>query len=479
MYQNCLSNQLSRFQTIERIVKKYNVKAFLVGGAIRDYLMDRPCVDFDFAVEKQAIKIAKVFAKKIKGAFVLLDEEHHCARVARKEKDKIFTFDFADFRAKDLKGDLSCRDFTINAICVDLKILLSSKGIDQSLIDPFGGQKDLRHKKIKMTSAKAFVHDPLRLIRGFSLEALLGFVMDSPTLKQVKKDRDLLNHSARERVRDEFFKILSSKNAFKVLKKMDRVHILENAIPQVTSMFHLRQAGGYHHLSLWPHSLETVRQIEKISEEFGCDQKIRSYLDESLAFGRSRLAVLKLGALFHDIGKPQTYRRDKGKISFHGHEHAGRYMIRDIAKFLKLSTRERLALEMWTLHHLRPGYLSNFKNPTPKAIFRYFRDTKEEAVGILLLSLADQRSTRGPLTTQKDLEHHEKIIRDLIQIYYCKTEQKKPLRLITGDDLIRSMKLKPGPLFKKILLSVEEAHALGKIKTKKQALELARKFKGK
>ena len=129
--------------------------------------------------------------------------------------------------------------------------------------------------------------------------------------------------------------------------------------------------------------------------------------------------------------------------------------------------------------HLRPGYLSNFKKPSEKAIYRYFRDTKEEAVSTALLSLADQRSTCGPATTQQDQEHHEKICLDLLGRYFQKKKEKPFKRLITGDDLIRQLKLKPSPLFAKILAAVEEKQMLGELKTKKEAIVCAKEMAAK
>ena len=126
--------------------------------------------------------------------------------------------------------------------------------------------------------------------------------------------------------------------------------------------------------------------------------------------------------------------------------------------------------------HLRPGYLSNFKQPSEKAIYRYFRDTRDEGVSILLLSLADQRSTRGPATTQKDQEHHEKICLGLVSQYFEKKKEKPFIRLISGKDLIKTLKLKPSPEFSKILTQVEEEQSLGKITTKKEAMDLAKKI---
>jgi len=463
---------IPHLSTLQAIAKHSKIKAYLVGGAIRNFFLDQDNTDFDFAVSKNALKTARIFAKKVHGAFVLLDEEHGCARVVRKENGRLLTFDLADFRAHDLRGDLSHRDFTINTLAVDIDDMAAGQDLRHVLVDIKNGVKDLAAQKIKMVSSKAFVEDPLRLVRAFSLRAVFDFVIEPKTLLRIKKDKDLLSQVARERVRDELFKILSSPRAFVTLKAMHKAGLLEKIIPQISLMYHLPQ-GGYHHLSLMEHSLETVRQLEKICVEMRQEPQIKAYLDKPLVSGRSREALMKLAALLHDIGKPQTHRKEKGKTTFHGHEHVGRGMIRPIVKMLKMSSAERHVVEDLVLYHLRPGYLSNFKDPTPRAIFRYFRDTQEEAVSVLLLSLADQRSTLGPLTTKADLVHHEKIIRKLLAQHFSKTQEKKPVRLITGYDLIKKLKLSPSPEFKKILAAVEEQQALGKVATAQEALAFA------
>ena len=141
-----------------------------------------------------------------------------------------------------------------------------------------------------------------------------------------------------------------------------------------------------------------------------------------------------------------------------------------------LSTKERYALEDMVTHHLRPGYLANFKRPSDKAVFRYFRDAKEEAVSIVLLAMADQRSTRGPLTTAYDMEHHRAICLSLLKKYFIKKKEKPFVRLLNGHDLIVQLGLKPGPRFAVILGKVDEAQHLGQVTTKEQALALARKM---
>jgi len=461
---------------IQTLAKKNKVQVYLVGGALRDLILNRPCCDFDFAVFKNALKVARQFADQIKGSYVLLDEEHGCARVVKRKDKQIFTYDFADFRDKTLKSDLFHRDFTINTLCVPIENCQG--GTLCAPHDYYGAQKDIQAQKIKMVSARSFKDDPLRVMRAFSHKALLGFSIDKKTLAQIKKDLHLLRDISYERIREELFKILSSERTAENLKAMDKIGLLEQIIPQVSVMFKVTQ-GTYHHLDVWPHSLETVAQLEGVLKEVKDDVDIQEYLNEDLGGGHKRFTMMKLAALLHDIGKPETKKIEEGKTSFHGHERVGKNIVRKIGKMLKISTKERYALEDLVYWHLRPGYLSNFKNPSQRSIFRYFRDTRDEALSVLLLSLADQRSTRGPMTTEEDQRHHEKIVKSLIR-QYIEEQKKEPfVRLIDGNDLIRRLKLKPSPMFGKILKRIEEQQVLGKIKAKKEALELARQIASK
>lgn len=473
-----LFEEYPQLKIIQDLSRTRRVKIYLVGGFLRDLFLGRPCLDFDFAVERDALDFAQNFARRIKGVFVLLDQENGCGRVVKKHDGKSLIFDFADFRAPNLRADLAHRDFTINTLCFDLKEDNDTNNLFDKVLDFRNAKRDLKQKTIRMVSSKIFREDPLRLLRAFSLRAVLGFKVESQTFFQIKKDRGLLKDISAERIRDEFFKMLASHRAFQNLKMMDHIGLLEEVIPQVRGMFETRQ-GGYHHLDVWPHSLETVRQLEKIFQEIQDDknqQELNVYLNERLCGTRLRRDLLKLAALLHDIGKPDTQKQEKDRMSFHGHEHVGASIVRSIARMLKLSVRERHMLEDMVRWHLRPGYLSNFKKPSERSIFRYFRDTKGEAVSILLLSLADQRATRGPLTTEADQKHHETIVRTLIDRYFEMKRQKPFVRLINGHDLIKKLKLKPSPLFAKILWEVEEKQTLGKIQSKEEALELAKKM---
>ncbi len=477
-----LLTDFPQLKIIQNIARRKKTDVYLVGGFLRDYVIGRKKNDLDFAVEKDALKVARLFADKIKGAYVLLDEERGCARVAKKSKGSLYTFDFADFRDKTFLKDLALRDFTINTLSINLEDIQSLTKIEDVLGDHKRGLKDIKAKRIKRVSVKAFRDDPLRMMRAFSLKATLGFRIELSTLNQIRKESDSIRKVSPERIREELFKILASKNAAATLKAMDRVGLLERIIPQIRGMQDCTQ-GGYHHLAVWPHSLETVVQLERVFEKeikkFSEEDKedIVQYLDERLSGEHTRGALIKLATLLHDIGKPDTRKKKpEGGFSFHGHENVGKDIVRHIARMLKFSTRERHALEDMVQMHLRPGYLSNFQKPGDKMIYRYFRDAKEEAVSIVFLSLADQRATRGPLTTEKAQKHHEKICLGLIEKYLAKKREKPFVRLINGDDLIKKIKIKPSPLFKKILMAVEEQQSLGKITTKKEALALAKKM---
>lgn len=467
-----------QIKIIRDIAKAKKLSIHLVGGFLRDFVLGSQKQDFDFAVDKNALSLALTFSKKIKGAYVLLDEERGCARVAKKINGNLTTYDFADFRAKTFKEDLSHRDFTINTLSLDLLKLNDSTEVSEVLVDTTRGLKDIKDKRIKRTSLKVFKEDPLRMMRAFSLKATLGFKIELKTLNQIRKEKDLIVSVSYERIREELFKILETDKASQILKSMDRVGLLEKIIPQVKVMHDCRQ-GTYHHLDVWPHSLETVVQMERVFNQTKADEEISQYLDTSLGGNRSRRSLMKLAALLHDIGKPDTRKIENGKMSFHGHEHVGRSIVKHIAVMLKLSVRERHALEDMVRWHLRPGYLSNFKQPSEKAVYRYFRDARDEGVSVLLLSLADQRSTRGPATTQKDQEHHEMICLGLVNRYFEKKKEKPFIRLISGKDLIKTLKLKPSPDFSKILTRIEEDQSLGKIKTKKEAIDLAKEIASK
>ena len=452
------------------------VKLYLVGGALRDLLLkrkkDNP--DFDFCLKAGALSFGRKLAAHLKAAFVLLDEEHGACRLVKKADGKLYTFDFTDFRGPTLENDLLHRDFSINSLALDLKDVFSDKDLSKAIIDPYSGREDLDRKIIRVTHKNSFKEDPLRIMRAFSFSCMLGFSVDKETLRLAKKDKSMVSEVSGERLRDELFKIFESAQTHAALVTLDKLKILEIIFPEIKPMRNIGQ-GPYHHLDVWQHTLETLNQFELLLAQARKDARIKQYLDEELSGLRRRASLLKFACLLHDIGKPGALRREKKKIIFHGHERLGLGLTRSICRRLKLSNEESRSLERIVLCHLRPGYLADSDHPTPRAVFRYFRDTGNDALSVLLLSLSDQRATKGPLTTALSRTRHEKIVKTLIRRLLSKEKEKKKARLLNGHDIMRRFKLPASKLIGKVLGELEEAQAIGKINSKGDAFKLAAK----
>jgi poly(A) polymerase len=467
----------SLLKPVYNFAKARKVKLYLVGGVLRDLILGREKEnpDFDFCLKRGSISFGRNLAKEIKAGFVVLDKEHGACRLVKKIKHKVYTLDFTDFRGKTLEDDLLHRDFTINTLALEIENVSVRKDLDNLFIDPYQAKRDLKLKTIRAVNKKTFIEDPLRILRAFSFSAIFGFQIDKATLKLATWAKGKLAQISGERIRDELFKIFDSLHAFENFVMMDKLKILKIIFPEIEKMRGVNQ-GPYHHLDIWQHSLETVRQLEDLIKETRRNIEIHNYLNEIISGERRRKSLMILGALLHDIGKPKALRREDGKIKFHGHERIGFEISEVIARRLKLSCDEINSLQKMVLWHLRPGYLADNEEVTPRAIFRYFRDTQAEAVSTLLLSIADQRSTKGRLTTKESRMHHEKIVFGLIKEYFRRKREKKPPRLLNGDDLIKQFKLEPSPLIGKILSEIEELQAIGKLKYRMQAMDVAKKM---
>lgn len=459
---------------------KKKITLYIVGGYLRDYLLKREKEnpDIDFCLKEGAINFARILSKKIKAGFVILDKEHGCCRLVKKIGVKTYTFDFADFRGKDLKDDLLRRDFTINSLAVELQKAVKAKSLNGLLIDFYAAAADLKSKLIRTAFKKSFDEDPLRILRAFSLSCIFGFRISEETRKLINLKKEKLSFVSYERIRDELFKILDSCNAFEYLCELDKLGILRTIMPEIEVMRKVKQ-GPYHHLDVFEHALESVMQLEGIIEEFKKNKRIQDYLNTAISAERSRRALIKLGVFLHDVGKPQVMRYREEKIIFHSHERAGADISKIIGKRLKLSNAELDVLQKMVFFHLRPGYMADNERLSTRAKFRYFRDTAEEALSVLLISLADQRSTRGELTSEEDRLRHEKTVLSLIKEYFEKQKEKKLPKLLNGNDLIGRFKLKPSPLIGKMLSEIEELQAEGRVKTKQDAFEAAERIKDK
>jgi hypothetical protein len=175
----------------------------------------------------------------------------------------------------------------------------------------------------------------------------------------------------------------------------------------------------------------------------------------------------------HDIGKPAAKANKDGKTIFYGHEKIGREMAEEVAERLRLSSREREILKKLIFWHMRPGFLADQKKPTLRAVYRFFRDTGEDGVAVILLSLSDWRATRGPKTDSKKRKRHERIMLDLAQGYFDAKKTKPVIKIIDGYDIMKKFGLKPSRLVGIILTKIKEEQALGKVTTKQDAYRIA------
>ncbi len=450
---------------------------YVVGGYLRDMLLGRskPNPDIDFCLKNNAISFSRNLARNMKAGFVVLDKENGSGRVVKKTKDRVYTFDFTDFRGKTLKDDLLKRDFTINSFALSLKDALRQRSPLSCLISVPEARDDLKNKVVRLIADDTIDDDPLRILRAFSFSCVLGFRIERRTLKLIQEKREQITGVSWERIRDELFKMLDTPRAYDCLVELDKLGILGVLFPELSPMRGLKQ-GPYHHLDIFKHSLETVRQLELIIKSFAKNKDITDYLDEVISGTRSRRALLKLGALLHDIGKPVSLRRLKKRIIFHGHELTGSRIANAIALKLKLSNDEVAMLRKMVFLHLRPGYLADNRVVSERAKFRYFRDAGKEGISVILLSMADQRSTRGPLTTDESRMQHERICSSLIKGRIKQSKEKPLVPILNGNDVMRALNIEPGPQVGRILLHLQELQAIGRIRNRQDALKAARKL---
>lgn len=420
-------------------------RVYLVGGAIRDIYLNREVCDFDFVVEGEGIEFARRFAKKVRGAFVILSKEDDEARVVfRKE----IILDFIGLKDRDLIEDLKRRDFTINSIALDI----SKEG---GLIDPFEGMKDLEKGIIRPVSPDSLNLDPLRILRAIRFALELGFKIDGKVWKMAENLS--LSNIAKERISYELLRIMEQDGSYPYIKRLLKLGLLQEIFPRAERLF-----KDY---PLLEHSLNTYKKIEDILREPGYFQEFKLEWEKYFSTMDNKRALLKLSGLFHDISKPETmFINERGEVHFYGHDTLGAKRVEEIAREdLRLSRKEIKVLKTLVARHMHLHLLATAPELTDRAIRRFFRLLENEYFGLFILAYADGYATAGKT------EHLERTIRRMIQLKREDEAKVKIKRLITGDDLIE-MGLKPGPIFKPILQELEDLQLEGKITTKEEGV---------
>ncbi|MFN3966640.1 MAG: HD domain-containing protein [Endomicrobiia bacterium] len=448
-------------------------KLYLVGGAIRDLYLDRLSADFDFVVDRNVLKLSKKIANKFNGKLVILDDVNRIYRIIAKFNDKPYTFDFSAMRGKNILEDLSKRDFTMNAVAEKLPIIDFSK---DSFIDPYGGIKDIKDKKIKMVSKEAFLDDPLRLLRAYRFSAELKFSIDEKTKKYIKKHTKLILNSAKERINYELTRIFSTPNSYNTVLEMDKTGLLEYLFSDIKDMKRSSRRFYFHPEGLWQHSKLSLYRLEKIlnsPQKFFKEDKLSEKIMQHIS---SRIPLLKLITLFHDIAKPQSVKKIKGRTRFFGHETLGAQKIKQLLKRLRFSSKDIQIAEKIVKNHMRPGNLCSAKVLTDKAIYRFFNDLGDVSIDLLLIALADRMSYIGISARKKDIFQFNNFVQKLSKKFFEYKEKLEQPKLVDGYVIMEKFNLKPGPLIGKILNIVKENQTIGKISTTKEALKLIEKI---
>jgi len=457
---------------------------YIVGGAIRDRILKRYSPDIDIVFPYGTHEVAVDFADKMGGAYILLDDEprQKTERVVIKSHDETFVFDFAKMRGASIKEDLEKRDFTINAMALPLVDYLENRF--DLLIDPFGGQDGICRKKIEMLTDGSFKDDPLRMLRALRFAGQLGFAVDMKTRKSIIRNRRELKKVSWERIRDEFFKILSLSPCIPHIVDMDGLGLLEEILPEILSMKGVHQ-NGYHHLYVWEHILLSLKNIDIVMnnpEDYfaGYSLNLKEYLKTELVFGRSKDSIIKLATLLHDSGKPETASKNvDGCVKFIGHEDAGRRIAEKVTRRLKLSNREISFVKDLVGNHMHLINFSFLDSLSQKGVLRFFRKNPEEFWAYFILFFADSMAALGLDVQVNRMSKIRKITKEMLDKYYheFKPRIEKP-RLVTGKDLIDTFDLSPGPFLGRILEKVEEIQMEGRIKDREEALRYVEEIIG-
>jgi poly(A) polymerase len=468
-------------------------KVWLVGGALRDHLLNREAIDLDFAVDMDARKLARRFANAMEGKYFDLDRERDTGRVVLLPPDgKRRMIDFALLRGSDIQADLFDRDFSINAMAVSLKE-------PEELIDPMGGLQDLKDGLVRSCNANAFQRDPVRVLRAVRIATQLDFRIEQQTLAQAKQAIDGLKRISPERIRDEIMRMLALPRPGRAMRVLDHLGALSFILPELEELKGISQPPP-HAYDVWEHTLAVVDRLGVLlgvladgpDAEASGDlilaqaslglgrfrDALREHLEFELSVGRRVRQLLFFAALYHDAGKSQTrLEGPRDRASFHGHEVVGSKLIRERAGRLHLSRLEIDRLALIVRHHMRPEWLEREPKITTRAMYRFYRQAGEAGVEALLLSLADFLGKYAVTPPEDDWKRRVETVRKLLAGFFERWKQGTvPEPLLRGSDLIAALDLKPGPQVGELLEAIREAQVCEEINNYDEAIHLARRL---
>jgi poly(A) polymerase len=469
----------SLLQKIARILQTQNIEAYLVGGAVRDFLLGRSeIVDLDFALPGNGLTVARLVANQLRAAFYPLDEERKTGRViVQTGVEKKFYLDFASFRADSLEADLLDRDFTINAMALNLQA-------PGTLIDPAGGQHDLAQAQIRAVTPRALRNDPIRVIRAIRQAVDFDFSVEAETGALVSEAGALLSLTTAERQRDEFIKLLDTSRPGFAIQTLHKLGVLLYLLPEAAAMDKVDQSPP-HHLDVLQHTAAAMdawvfmAKNEWAAIPYPSPSRIEDYFGHQLAGDLTLKQLMPLALLLHDTGKPLTrtevIKDGKTQYQFLKHEHRSAGLTRNIARRFRFSGQATDFIANVVQNHMRPGWLSANPALSRRAVYRFFKDTTlphiNAGVAVALHALADHHATYAPGLGQPELAALRQVVNQLLVSFFEQREEVvTPVLLLTGSDLINELGLPQGKLIGMLLNQLQEAQADGQIRDRSEAI---------
>lgn len=425
----CLNDKI--FGILSDIVTSEDVKAYVIGGWVRDCLLKRnnPEKDIDIVVIGSGIDLARKAAKKLTpGTKVSVFKSFGTAMF----KSGDYEIEFVGARKESydrssrkpvvengsLEDDQRRRDFTINALALSI-----NKETFGELLDPFGGIEDLKNKIIRtpLPPDKTFSDDPLRMMRAIRFSTQLNFIIEENTFNSIKDNIDRISIVSPERIVTELNKIIMSEHPSKGFNLLEKSGLLKIILPELDNLKGVETKEGKAHKDNFQHSIKVLDNISKKTDNLW----------------------LRWAALLHDIAKPLTkkYSPDSG-WSFHGHEYIGSKMIPGIFRKLKLPLNEKMRYVQKIIDlHLRPIALTQ-EIVTDSAIRRLLFEAGEDIDDLMILCEADITSKNEAKKT-KHLKNFKHVRNKLKEI-----EEKDAIRNfqppLDGGEIIKAFGIKPG-----------------------------------
>jgi poly(A) polymerase len=444
----------------------FKTGVYVVGGSVRDLLAARTPYDYDLVVDRDWTHFASRLGAMTGGHIVELGKQNQkVLRIVTKDR----FFDIMPVNGSSIENDLRLRDFTINAMALDV-----STG---NLIDPLGGQADLAAKKVRMVSREVFRKDPVRLIRAYRMAANFDLDIDKHTQAAIAADANLIQTSAGERTREELFKILQCPRSHAYLSMMDKSGLLLHIFPEFFKLKQLQMHPATPR-TWFEQTLDSYFHLEKLlNPDDGLIQLIDSPFFQNDPVTRSIL--LKWSVLFHNLGKlPEKPPVDDGNIdtirTFRDDATQSAAIAQVICRRLRFSMRQSDTIEMIVRHHFQPIVLFRAhrqNSAVEKEFIRLFLNCSDVTPAVLLLALAEFKGLQeadDPVT-----EEFTDFIRMLIQKYDTVLRPRAALPPpINGNDLINEFGMKPSVEFRHILKRVEEERLAKESYSREEALKL-------